>query len=139
MRKFASVVLLLAVSMPLLYGQKSRVGQGPPFAKPKVDYPLKVHITGIRIHLSYCTGFSGNPECNDEVHVNMNVNGKIIECSGDPVYSTHRYEFRILPGDYQARLVKSGPSKDDMPVYQVYELLLPERRAWQCIVTGFSE
>jgi hypothetical protein len=83
--------------------------------------------------------FSANPTCDYAIHANVNVNGKRIECSGDKVYYPHRYEFRILPGDYQARLVKSEPSKDDMPVYQVYELLLPERRAWQCVVTGFYE
>jgi hypothetical protein len=139
MRTFVAVLFLLFCFMPLVHGQKTRVGQGPPYAKPGVDYPLKVHITGIRIGPSYCQGNNGNPACNGVVYANMNVSGEKIECLGGPVYSAHWYEFRILPGNYQARLVKSDQSKDDMPTYQVYEVLLPERRVWSCAVTGFSE
>jgi hypothetical protein len=69
----------------------------------------------------------------------MNVNGTKIECSGGAVYSARWYEFRIVPGDYQGRLVKSENSKNDMPNLQAYELLLPKGRAWSCTVTGIFE
>jgi hypothetical protein len=137
MRKFVVALALLACS--IVYGQKTRVGQGPAGVKPGVDFPLKVHITGIRIRPGFCGGNIANAACNDEIYVDMNVNGERIECLGGPVYSAHWYEHRIAPGDYQARLVKSVPSKDDLPMHTGYEVLLPERRAWGCSVTGTFE
>jgi hypothetical protein len=137
-----AVLMLFACPVPFVHGQKTRVGQGPSYAKPGVDYPLKAHIIGIHIRPGDCGGgerFGGNAACNDVIYADINVNGQKIECLGGPVYSAHWYEYRILPGDYQARALKSAPSKDDLPIHSGYELLLPEKRAWGCSVTGILE
>jgi len=51
--KRAFVALILLVCLPLVLAQKTRYGQEPPHAKPSVAYPLRVHISGIRIR-GYC-------------------------------------------------------------------------------------
>ncbi len=52
MKKFVLAVCLLLICTSSIYGQKTRYGQAPR-AKQGVDYPLKVHISGIHIRTYY--------------------------------------------------------------------------------------
>jgi hypothetical protein len=52
MRKSAAILLLLLCFSSFVYGQKTRFGQAPR-AKQGVDYPLKVHVSGIHIRTYY--------------------------------------------------------------------------------------
>ena len=58
---------------------------------------------------------------------------------GDWIWSPGYYELAIAPGDYQARLLKNAAKKNAAPIFQEYELILPERTIWHCTVTGISE
>ncbi|MGB8028975.1 MAG: hypothetical protein WCF30_04840 [Terracidiphilus sp.] len=134
MRKLAAVLLLGVCYFPCLYGQKTRIGQPPPKAMPGVDYPLRVHISGIHVRTP-CRG----EVCRDVVYVDAVLNGKKIELMGDWIWFPGYYELAISPGDYQARLLKDSPKKNAAPIFQEYELVLPERTVWRCTVTGISE
>jgi hypothetical protein len=62
MKKFVVVLSLLLCSITSAYGQKTRFGQTPLKAKPGIDYPIKVHISGIHIR-PYCTGIGRETSC----------------------------------------------------------------------------
>ena len=140
MRKFVVLLALLACSMPLVYGQKTRrVGQGPALAKPGVDFPLKAHITAIHIRPGDCGGvgrFGENAACNDVIYAEINLDGKKIRCLGGPIYSAHWYEYRILPGDYRAPACEIRSLKGTICRCILGYELLARKRAWGCSVSG---
>ena len=53
-------------------------------------------------------------------------------------YPTYQ-RFYVLPGDYDARLVKDSHKVAGSQLYREYELVLPDHVAWQCTVTGVFE
>jgi hypothetical protein len=134
------IALFLLACVPLLYAQKTRYGQQPPTAKSDVDYPVKVHISGIRIR-QYCSE-SG---CDNVLHADAVLNQQKVELTGEIIYGPRAFyaprnsQYRLLPGDYSARLVKAWQKDPTVSLYYEYELLLPDRHIWRCTVTGISE
>ena len=144
MRKFAAVLLLLHCFMAPAYGQKTRFGQAPR-ARQGVDYPLKVQITGIHLRTDYTSpswigpNFLAQERNNDVAYADAVLNGKKIELLGAWEWISGGYQTPLSLGDFQARLLKDSPKGSVAPIGQQYELLLPERIVWRCMVTGISE
>ena len=147
MKKFVAVLILLLCSTSLIYGQKTRFGQEPPFAKHGVDFPIKVHISGMHIR-QYCKTDIGERltpsnvgdryiSCDDVLYADVILNGKKLELRGDWAYPN--YQLRLLPGNYDARILKAKGQTEDFPINDVYEVLMPDKRVFRGTVTGFSE
>jgi hypothetical protein len=141
MRKLAAVLFLALCFFPFLHGQKTRLGQEPPMAKPGVDYPIAVHIHEARIRQNcqydWQSNIIGGPRysCPDVVYLDAVMNGKNVELMGQ-----YFQKFTISPGDYQARLLtKKAPSAGPATMGLKYELLFPQRYVWRCMVTGIGE
>ncbi len=133
MKKLAILCVLL-VSVPLLYGQKTRYGEGLPKARPGVAYPIKIHVSGIRLR-SYCnTGV-----CYYTLYAGATLNGEKVELSGGMIYQSSQSVVTLVPGDYQARLLKESHKVAGTPLFDEYEVVLPDRSVLRCSVTGFSE
>jgi hypothetical protein len=126
-----------------MYGQKTRFGQELPRVKPGDNYPIKVHISGEHYREEYV----GSGQDEDVIYADAFTDGKKIELRG---YQGADFQYphghplkyyKLLLGDYQARLVKDSPKPrvDEGPLFQVYELLLPDKTVWRCTVTGISE
>lgn len=130
------IALFLLVCLPLLYGQKTRYGQEPPYAKPGVDYPIKVHITGIRLRRDY--DYEGRTYDN-VLHADAVIDQKRVELTGSYLYDPRRVQVNPVPGDYAARHWKAAHNAAAAPLFDEYELLLPDRRIWRCTVTGMFE
>jgi hypothetical protein len=128
------IAVILLACLPLLYAQKTRYGQEPPKAKPGVQYQVKVHISGIRIR-RYCDAGT----CDDVLHANAVLNQQKIELTGDFIYTPGFFPVNLVPGDYTARLLKIARKSAAVPLYDEYELLLPDRHVWRCTVTGIFE
>lgn len=103
-------------------------------AKPGVDYPVKLHISGIRIR-NYCD----DGTCWDALHADAVLNQQKIELTGDFIYTPGFFRVNLVPGDYTARFLKVAHKGATVPLYDEYELLLPDRHVWRCTVTGISE
>ena len=131
----AAILLFLVCALPLLSAQKTRFGQGLPYAKPGIDYPIQVHISGIRLR----TECFSVQDCESTIHADAILSGKKIELSGTSWLSQDVYQDPFLPGNYTARLLKSPHKIDGGPLFQEYELILPDRRVWRCAVTGLFE
>jgi hypothetical protein len=135
------IALFLLACLPLLYGQKTRFGQEPPYAKPGVDYPIKVHVSAIRIQYQYDPSRyelrAG--QYGEELHADMAIDQKKLELTCGILYDPSRYSLNLIPGDYTARLLKTAHQGAATPLYDEYELLLPDRHVWRCTVTGIFE
>jgi hypothetical protein len=116
-----------------MHGQKTRLGQGLPHAKPGDDYPIKVHISG----LHYRGEYIGSGQTADVIYADAVMNGKKVELQGDREVPFQYYKLPL--GDYQARLLKDPHKMGDTPIFQIYEVVLPDRTVWRCTVTGISE
>jgi hypothetical protein len=136
MKKFAVILFLAICFLPMLSAQKTRYGQEPPVAKTGVDYPVKVHISGIRVRTDWIEPPEGSSMCTI-VTADAALSGQKIELTGD-CFPGH-YLPHLLPGDYQARLLKDSHRIQGTPLYQEYEVVLPDRSAWRGTVTGISE
>jgi hypothetical protein len=114
-------------------GQKTRWGQELPHAKPGDDYPVKVHVSGIRYRKEY----TGSGQTADVIYADAVMNGKKVELRGDREVP---FQYFKLPlGDYQARLLKDPHKTGDTPLFQIYEVVLPDRTVGSFTVTGISE
>jgi hypothetical protein len=144
MKKLAAALFLLLFSASLIHGQKTRFGQAPR-AKQGVDYPLKVHISGIHIRTYYKSPSWAGPNFLDEernedvAYADATLNGKKIELLGAWTWISGSYQTPLSLGDFQGRLLKGSPKMSVPPIGQEYELLLPEGIVWHCMVTGVSE
>ena len=127
------IALALCFCSLAMHGQKTRFGQDPPHAKPGVDYPVKVHISGIR----YREEYFGSGQTAKIVYVDAVMNGKKVELKGDWDFPSQYY--KLSEGDYQARLLKDPHKMGDTPIFQIYEVLLPDRTIGKFTVTGISE
>jgi hypothetical protein len=128
--------LLLLVCVPCcLSAQKTRYGEGLPRARPGVSYPLKVHVSAMRLRTE-CQPLEG---CAQAIYLDAALNGQKVELSGFAWLVKGVYDVRLLPGDYQARLLKDQHKVSGTPLYQEYEILLPDGTVWGCTVTGVSE
>ncbi len=132
MKRFFVALVLCFYSLAM-HGQKTRFGQDLPHAKPGVDYPVKVHISGIH----YSEEYFGSGQTAKIVFVDAVMNGKKVELKGDWDFSSQYYQ--LSPGNYQARLLKDPHKWGDTPIFQIYEVLLPDRTIGKFTVTGISE
>jgi hypothetical protein len=137
MKKFVAALFLLLCTTSLICGQKTRYGQPPPKAKPGVDYPIKVHISGIHLR-PYCTGIGKETSCENAVYADAIMNGTRIELMGNSETRSLKF-LESLPGDYQARLMKDNSNAGLLAIGQKYGLVFPDRTIWQGTVTGISE
>jgi hypothetical protein len=117
-----------------MYSQKTRFGQEMPHVKPGVDYPIKIHISGTHYRVEYV----GSGQAENALYADAVMNGKKIELTGDREEVPFQ-NIRLPLGDYQARLLKDPHKMGDLPIFQVYEVALPDKTAWRCTVTGMSE
>jgi len=99
------------------------------------DYTIKVHISGIHFR-SWCTG---DGSCEQEVFADTVINGQKIELNGVLRSFHHDHQIRMLPGDYLAHLLKNTHRTSDTPLFQRYDILMPDKTVWQTSVTGISE
>jgi hypothetical protein len=81
MKKFVAVFCLLLCAVTLIRGQKTRFGQSLPKAKPGVDYPIQLHVSGAHIR-SNCSSFGNVVKCEDMMYVDAILYGKKIELMG---------------------------------------------------------
>jgi hypothetical protein len=132
MRKFVAVLFLLLCSTPLVYGQKTRLGQAAEKPNP-ADYTVKVHISG-----SFLKTECANGLCSNLLYADTVLNGKKIELSGTAVI-VKKTLMLIAPGDYPAKLGKDIHNSDSTLFNQEYYLLLPDDIVWHCFTTRISE
>jgi hypothetical protein len=134
--KKALVALLLLACFPLVHAQ-IEPGWAPPKAKPGVDYPVKVHITGIRVRLAR--------DREPELRADASLNQQKVELTGNIAYGPRYFydprnaQDRLMPGDYTARLLKSAHKGAPGLLYDEYELRLPDQTIWRCWVSGIFE
>ena len=133
MRKSVTVLLFLFFLSLLTFGQTIRYGQDLPKAKRGVDYPIAVHVSGIRIRQN-CLSRGSEVGCTDVLYLDAIVGGRKVELMGDQFS-----KLKLSPGDYQARLLKSTPNADLTEIGQKFEFVLPDRTIWLCSITGVSE
>jgi hypothetical protein len=112
-----------------MHGQKTRLSQEPQHAQPGDVYPIKVHISGLHYRVEDVAWV---------IYADAVVNGKKIELNGGQ-YSHFTTFYKLPLGDYQARVLKDSHKIDGTPMFQQYELVLPDKTVWRCAVTGISE
>ena len=123
MRKVAAVLFFLLCFTSVIYGQKTRYGQAPR-AKQGVDYPLKVHISGIHIRTYYASpswlgpNFLATERNEDVAYADAVLNGKKIELLGAWTWISGSYQTPLSLGDFQARLLKDSPKPSVPPIGQ---------------------
>jgi len=134
------IALLLLASLPVLPAQKMRYGQEPAKAKPGVDYPIQVHVSGVHVRQKCSTEPpNGQPvECHDVLYADVALNGKKMELMGDWIWYRKFSGLAITSGDYQARVVESAHESVGA-IGEEYELLTSGRHVWRCAVTGMFE
>ncbi len=145
MKKQIGILLLLVCFCALaMDGQKTRFGQAPR-AKQGVDYPLKVHISGIHIRTYYASpswigpNFLAQERNTDVAYADAVLDGKKVELQGGWTWIPGNYQTPLSPGDFRARLLKESPKTSITQIGQEYESLLPNEIVWHCMVTGVSE
>ncbi|HUN85817.1 MAG TPA: hypothetical protein VMU48_15675 [Terracidiphilus sp.] len=133
MRKIVGILFFLLFSTSLVSAQKYRLGQRPVKENP-ADYTIPVHISATRFRPCATVGI--NAECGEGVYVDATLNGKKLELFG----AVDKSDLRLInPGDYVARLVKKTRDGGSAVLGQEYYVLLPDKTAWICSITGFSE
>jgi hypothetical protein len=115
-----------------MQGQKTRWGQDLPLVKTGVNYPIKMHLSGVHYRSVYDgTGFNG------VIYADTVINGNKVELEGMSGVSSKSYS--LVLGDYQARLLKDSHQVGHTPLFQMYELVLPDRTVWRGTVVGIFE
>ena len=112
---------------------KYRPGQYPVNQNPN-DYTIKVHIYAT--HFRPCATPGLNSACGEGVYVDAILNGKKVELFGGV---DKRRSALIALGDYRAMLPKKPRAGGSEVLFQGYYVLLPDKSAWACEITGFSE
>jgi hypothetical protein len=134
MKSLFAVLIFWGCSIASAQG-KYRFGQQNPADQNASNYSIKVHISAT--HLRSCTWVSEYGRCYDALYVDAVLNGKKLELVG--VVDKKTPPMLIAPGDYVA-CPTIKPHDGGGPVfYQGYFVLLPNKTAWPCSVTGFSE
>ena len=132
MKKYCVLAALFLCSIVSAQG-KYRLGQTPIDRNPN-DYTISIHISAV--HVRQCAYFSGNGGCGRGIFVDAVLNGKKVELLG----SADKSQLALLvPGDYQAMLEKKSRAGGKEVLFQRYYMLLPDKSAWACEITGFSE
>jgi hypothetical protein len=134
MPKHFAVIALLFCLASVTYGQKYRIGQRPTNQNP-ADYTIQVHVSAI--HFRPCATEGVNTACGGGVFADATLDGKKVELFGGVDKGDINL---IVPGDYLARLFSKKPRNGGKAVlFQAYNVLLPDKTAWPCDITGFSE
>ena len=136
MQKFAAILLLLFCSSPFISAQKARPGQLPK-EKAGAVYPLKAHVSEVHIRADCPASLAGDP-CK-QLYADAIIDGKKFVLMGAEVSFPSYKRFNLLPGDYEARLLKDSHTAGDSGLRREYELVLPGKIVWQCTVTSISE
>jgi hypothetical protein len=139
MRKFL-VALAIGFCCFSARGQKTRLQQEVPHAKPGVIYPIKVHVSGVH----YRTEYAGGGLDKDVTYMDALMEGKKVELQvsedAPPLLFRLSFQRRLFSlGDYQARLLKDPHKTNDTPLFREYELRLPDNTISRFTVTGISE
>ena len=130
MKRMLALSILLLCSMASAQG-KYRWGHKPTSQNPD-DYSIKVHISATHFR-TFC---SGNSPCSNGVYLDAVLDGQNVELFGN--LDKHQSE-QIELGDYLAMLPQKPPYAGLAVVGQRYYVLLPDRSAWVCHITGLSE
>jgi hypothetical protein len=112
---------------------KYRPGQYPVNQNPN-DYTINLHVSAT--HFRECATVGLNGPCGEGVYVDAILNGKKVELFG----SVDKHQsLLIVPGDYRAMLPNRPRASSIEVLFQHYYVLLPDKAAWPCEITGFSE
>jgi hypothetical protein len=130
--KIPFVLSLFLCSMASAQG-KYRPGQYPANQNPN-DYTVKLHISAT--HFRQCDAVGFNAPCHEGVYVDATLTGKKVELFGAV---DKRQSLLLIPGDYRAMLPKKARAGGSQVLFQQYYVLLPDKTAWPCEITGFSE
>lgn len=132
MKRLFALAILFVCSFASAQG-KYRSGQYPVSQNP-ADYTIKVHISAT--HFRDHAVLAVNTRCGEGPYVDATVNGKKFEMFG---CVDERQASQIFPGDYLGMMQKKPRYGGNMVVGQGYYLLLQDRSAWICSITGLSE
>jgi hypothetical protein len=132
MKMFPAIFVLILGSIAPAQG-KYRPGQVPANQNPN-DYTIKVHISAT--HFRQCATIGVNSACGVGLSVDAILDGKKVELSGGV---NKNQMLLIVPGDYRAMLPKRPRASGSAVLFQSYYVLLPDKTAWSCEITGFSE
>lgn len=129
-----SFILLIPFLCSIASAQgKYRFGQYPASQNPN-DYTINVHVSATRFR--QCVTVDPNAPCYAGIYADAILNGKKVELFGGV---KKRQSLLIVPGDYRAMLLKKPPASGSEVLFQNYYMLLPDKTAWLCEITGFSE
>jgi hypothetical protein len=129
---FLAISILILDSIAPAQG-KYRPGQVP-VNQNLNDYTIRVHISAT--HFRQCATIGVNSACGVGVYVDAILDGKKVELSGGV---SKNQMLLIVPGDYRAMLPKRTRAGGSAVLFQRYYVLLPDKTAWPCEITGFSE
>jgi hypothetical protein len=132
MKRLFSLSILFFCSIASAQG-KYRAGQYPTKQNP-ADYTIKVHISATRFRP--CAVLAVNTYCGEGLYADAMLDGKKFEIFGG--VDKHQSSL-IVPGDYLAMLPKKPRYGGQAVVGQGYYVLLPDRSAWICGITGLYE
>ena len=132
MKALIALSFLLFCSIATAQG-KYRAGQYPTNQNP-ADYTIKVHISAT--HFRPCAVIGINTSCGEGLYADAVLGGKKFEIFGG--VDKHRASL-IVPGDYLAMLPKKPRYGGQAVLGQGYYVLLPNKTAWICGITGLSE
>ena len=132
MKKLFALSIIFLCSLASAQG-KYRAGQYPVDQKPP-NYTIKVHISATRFRS--CAVLAVNTYCGEGLYADATLEGKKFEVFGGV---DKRQSSLIVPGDYMAMLPKKPRYGGQAVVGQWYYVLLPDKSAWICGITGRSE
>jgi hypothetical protein len=132
MKSLFALSILALCSIAAAQG-KYRAGQYPTHQNP-ANYTIKVHISATRFRP--CAVLAVNTNCGEGLYADAMLDGKRFEIFGGV---DKRQSSLIVPGDYFAMLPKKPRYGGQAVVGQGYYVLLPDKSAWICSITGLSE
>jgi hypothetical protein len=133
MKSFAVLLALLLCSIASAQGE-NRLGQDPVSQDP-IDYNINVHISATHFRTK-CKSFGTYASCHDGLYLDATLDGQKLELFGAV---DNQQSSPIVPGDYRAMLPRKPRAGGRAILGQSYFMLLPDKTAWPCSITGFSE
>ena len=87
--------------------------------------------------LHYRGEYIGSGQAEDVIYADGVMNGKKVGLRGSQ--GTPSASYKLSLGDYQARFLKDPYKRGNSEMFQVYEVVLPDRTIWRCTITGIWE